>query len=133
FLEPLPPATTAPLIGGDMGAYLVHSNAEGASVYFDGELKGQITNGVLNVPVYVTGTPYRTWSVVKDGYATFNGTISTYPAKGETIDLQATLTLLPTTAPTTAATTTAKSPLSVAGVAGALAGLALLGFAARRR
>ena len=74
---------------------------------------------------------------MKDGYATFNGTISTYPAKGETIDLQATLTLLPTTVPTTAATTaattTAKSPLSAVGIAGALAGLALFGLAARRR
>lgn len=137
FLEPLPPATTVAPIGGDMGAYLVHSNAEGANVYFDADLKGQIANGVLNVPVYVTGTPYRTWSIVKDGYATFNGTISTYPAKGETIDLQATLTLLPTTVPTTAATTaattTAKSPLSAVGIAGALAGLALFGLAARRR
>ena len=136
YLDPLPPATTAAPIGGDMGAYLVHSNAEGATVYFDDQQKGTIANGVLNVPVYTTGTPYTTWSVVKAGYATFNGTISTYPAKGQTIDLQATLTLLPTSAPTTNATTaaptTAKSPLSAFGVAGAIAGLALLGLAARR-
>jgi hypothetical protein len=137
FLDPIVPATTAQLIGGDMGTYLVHSNAEGATVYFDADNKGQIANGVLSVPVYTTGTPYKTWSVVKPGYATFNGTISVYPAKGETIDLQATLTLLPTTTqttvPTTAVpTTTKKSPLSAVGVAGALAGLAVVGLAARR-
>ena len=47
-------------IGGDMGTYRVHVNVEGASVYFDGQLMGTIKDGILDVPVYVTGTPYRT-------------------------------------------------------------------------
>ncbi len=136
-LDPATPVTTASLIGGDMGYYLVHSNAEGGKVYFDSDYKGLIANGVLNVPVYVTGTPYRTWSVTKEGYATFNGTISTYPSKGQTIDLQATLTLLPTTPPTTNATTavptTTRAPLSGVCIVGALLSLAALGLAGRRR
>ncbi|MEN6341275.1 MAG: PEGA domain-containing protein [Methanospirillum sp.] len=136
FPDPITPTPTQSLIGGDMGYYLVHSNAEGARVYFDSDYKGNITSGVLNVPVYTTGTPYRTWSVVKEGYATFNGTISTYPSKGQTIDLQATLTLLPTTVPTTNATTavptTTKAPLSAICIAGALLSLAALGLAGRR-
>ncbi len=135
-LDPITPTATSSLIGGDMGYYLVHSNAEGGKVFFDSDYKGNITNGVLNVPVYTTGTPYRTWSITKAGYATFNGTISTYPSKGQTIDLQATLTLLPTTAPTTNATTaiptTTKAPLSGLCIAGALLSLAALGFAGRR-
>lgn len=137
FPRPSVPATTPIVIGGDIGYYLVHSNAEGGRVYFDADFKGNITNGVLNVSVYVTGTPYRTWSVTKEGYATFNGTITTYPAKGQTIDLQATLTLLPTTPPTTnaptAPPTTTASPLSPVAAFAALTSLAALGLAARRR
>ena len=106
------PATTPSVIGGDIGYYLVHSNAEGGRVYFDSDYKGQIANGVLNVPVYVTGTPYRAWSVTKEGYATFNETLSVYPSKGQTIDLQAVLTLLPATNATTAVPATTKAPLS---------------------
>lgn len=136
-LEPTAPATTAAPIGGDIGYYLVHSNAEGGTVAFDDEVKGTITNGVLNVSVFVTGTPYRTWSVAKEGYAPFNGTISVYPAKGETIDLQAVLTVLPTTVATTNATTaapaTTATPLSGLCIAGALLSLAALGLAGRRR
>jgi hypothetical protein len=136
-LDPATPATTSPLVGGDMGYFLVHSNAEGARVFFDSDYKGNITNGLLNVPVYVTGTPYRAFSVAKEGYTTFNGTISTYPSKGQTIDLQATLTLLPTTPPTTNATTpipsTTTAPLSGVCIAGAMLSLAALGLAARRR
>ena len=59
--------TTAPqLIGGDMGTYLVTANVEGANVSFDSDYKGVITDGQLAVPVYTTGTPYRTVTVQAD-------------------------------------------------------------------
>lgn len=135
-LEPAALATTPAVIGGDIGYYLVHSNAEGGRVYFDSDFKGTVQNGVLNVSVYVTGTPYRTWSVTKEGYATFNGTITVYPSKGQTIDLQAPLTLLPTTPPsvnaTTTAPTTTQAPIPPVCIAGALIVLVPLGLSRRR-
>jgi hypothetical protein len=97
-------------IGGDMGVFLVTSNVEGAKVAFDGEAKGEIKNGQLLVPVYVTGTPYKTVTVSADGYAPQSIGISTYPAKGETVEITATLTPV----------TTVPSPLSPFAVLGAL-------------
>ncbi|MDN7024575.1 PEGA domain-containing protein [Methanoculleus sp. FWC-SCC1] len=81
----------AETVGGDQGWYVVHANVDGADVYFDGDYKGQIANGELNVPVYTTGTPYQSYSVSKAGYTTYTAEISQYPAKGETVDLYATL------------------------------------------
>ncbi|NLX50352.1 MAG: hypothetical protein GXY82_10905 [Methanospirillum sp.] len=152
-LEPVPATTEPVVIGGDIGYFLVRSNAEGGQVSFDGDVKGNITDGVLNVSVYVTGTPYRTWSVSKDGFAPFNGTIIVYPAKGETIDLQAVLSVLTMSGTpaanatatgletttthaaneTTAAPTTTQSPLSLLPAAGAFLVLTGLGLAGRRR
>jgi hypothetical protein len=74
--------------------------------------------------------------IVKEGYATFNGTNSVYPQKWQTIDLQATLTLLPTSPPstnaTTAAPTTTKSSLSPVCTAGAIIALGALKIWRRR-
>jgi hypothetical protein len=81
----------AETIGGDQGWYVVHANVDGADVYFDGDYKGQIANGELNVPVYTTGTPYQTYTVSKEGYTTYTAEVSQFPAKGETVDLYATL------------------------------------------
>lgn len=100
---------SSPLIGGDIGYYRVHVNTDGATVSFDNEEKGKSASGILTVPVYVTGTPYRTFMVYKAGYIPFSGTIDTYPAKGQTIDLYATLNPLPGTP---VVTTTQKSPVS---------------------
>jgi hypothetical protein len=87
-------------IGGDQGWYVVYCNVNGANVYFDGVLQGQITQGTLTVPVYSTGTPYKTYSVQMEGYTTFNAPITQYPAKGEQVDLYATLNpVAPTTPP----------------------------------
>jgi len=86
----LPCGAEAP-IGGDQAWYAVHCNVEGASVYFDGEYKGEIQAGVLSVPVYTTGTPYRTYTVSKEGYTTFSDSIPGVPGKGEVFDLYATL------------------------------------------
>lgn len=100
-LSPLP-ETTETMVGGDMGWYVVHCNIEGATVFFDGLNKGEITRGVVYVPVYSTGTPYREYTVKKDGYFTYTGSVPTVPGKGETYDLYATLN--PTTTPSPGAT-----------------------------
>jgi hypothetical protein len=112
----LPASTTPVAIGGDTGWYVVHSNAEGANVSFDNDKKGIISQGILRVQIYVTGTPYRNYTVSKPGYVPFTGIITEYPAKGETIDLNGTLAAA---APTQ--TATPKSPLPVSVTAFALA------------
>ena len=105
-------ATTQAILGGDVGWYAVHSNVEGATVTFDNDAMGQIAGGLLKVRVYVTGTPYKTFTVYKPGYAPYTGTIDTYPGKGETVDLTATLNAQPETTPLPVSTTR-KSPVPV--------------------
>jgi hypothetical protein len=84
--------TAAPqLIGGDMGTYLVTANVEGANVSFDSNYKGVIANGQLAVPVYTTGTPYRTITVQAPGYAVYSANITQYPAANQTVDIPVTL------------------------------------------
>ena len=83
------------VIGGDMGIYRVHCNVDGARVYFDGELKGEIEGGILDVPVYTTGTPYRNYTVEKEGYRTYTGPINSVPAKGQIINIYVTLNANP--------------------------------------
>ncbi len=85
------PAGAEAPIGGDQAWYAVHCNVDGAGVFFDGEYKGEVQGGVLNVPVYTTGTPYMTYTVEKEGYTTFSDSIPAVPGKGETFDLYATL------------------------------------------
>ncbi len=113
-LNPVAPTTVAP-IGGDIGWFTVHCNVDGATVSFDNDVKGQIAQGVLTVQVYVTGTPYRTYTVVKPGYSTYTGVITQYPQKGQTVDLYATLNPVSTTTPT-------EAPLPIEIVVGALLG-----------
>jgi hypothetical protein len=103
------PTATPTSIGGDIGWYNVHSNVDGATVTFDNDAKGTIAKGTLSVKVFVTGTPYRAFTVYKSGYIPYTGTIEHYPAKGQTVDLYATLNAEPETmtpVPTT------KAPLS---------------------
>jgi|MTBAKMStandDraft_1061839.scaffolds.fasta_scaffold13281_4 hypothetical protein len=82
-------------IGGDMGTYRIHCNVDGANVYVDGEYKGEIVAGILDLPVYVTGTPYRTFTLEKEGYRTYTRTINSVPGKGQVIDIYAKLSALP--------------------------------------
>ena len=82
-------------IGGDMGTYRIHCNVDGAQVFFNGDFKGEINEGILDVPVYVTGTPYRTFTIEKEGYKTYTGTITSVPGKGQVIDIYARLSALP--------------------------------------
>ena len=118
----LNPVQTPAPIGGDVGWYTVHANVDGATVMFDNEVKGTISQGVLSVQVYTTGTPYRTYTLTKDGYAAYTGVSDRYPGAGETVDLYATLNPAPTPIPTQ------KSPLSpvLAGGALLIAGLLLI-------
>jgi hypothetical protein len=119
--------TTAVKIGGDTGYYKVNCNVDGATVTFDNEEKGYINDGSLKVQVYVTGTPYRTFTVSKAGYTPFNGTIGVYPAKGETVNLYATLNapLSETTSPESTSTQKSPEPFWVGGLAVIIAGAAL--------
>ena len=110
-LEPL-------TIGGDKGYYEVITNVAGAEVSFNDDDKGVTgEDGTLTVEVYVTGTPYTSYSVAKEGYETFNREITRYPAKGETVQLQAYLAMIPVTQPTSVPTTEpTQSPFPVAGI-----------------
>jgi hypothetical protein len=83
--------------GGNTGVYRVHCNINGASVYFDGAYKGNITDNILDVPVVTNGTPYRSFTVEKEGYKSYTGPINTVPAKGQVINLYSTLSALPVT------------------------------------
>lgn len=116
-LNPTQP-TQAPVIGGDIGWYTVHSNVDGATVMFDNTYQGIITNGILSVQVYTTGTPYSTYTVTKEEYLPFTSPVTGYPAKGQTVDLYATLNPAPTQVPT-------KSPLSLGIV---VFGIAVAGY-----
>jgi hypothetical protein len=121
-----PVATTQPtLIGGDVGWFVVHCNVDGATVMLDNTVEGTINQGTLTIQVYVTGTPFRTYTVTKEGYQPYTGTITQYPGKGETVDLYATLN--PTPTPTTKAPIGAG--IAVLGLAGAAVGL----FASRKK
>jgi len=117
-LNPTQP-TQPPVIGGDIGWYTVHCNVDGASVMFDNTQKGVITNGILTVQVYTTGTPYSTYTVTMNGYLPFTAPITSYPAKGETVDLYATLNPAPTPTP-------AGSPVSLVMAFSALVAVGLL-------
>jgi hypothetical protein len=123
-LNPTQP-TSSPLIGGDVGWYTVHANIDGATVMFDNEVKGVISQGVLSVQVYTTATPYKTYTVSKDGYVPYTGAIDRYPGNGETVDLYVTMNPSPTSTP--------KSPLSPALAGGALLIVGLLLAAGRKK
>ena len=128
-LNPLPtavPTTQMAPIGGDMGYYQVFCNIDGATVFFDTTNEGQISQGSLTVPVYVTGTPFKTYSVQMPGYATFSAPITEYPAKGETVKLFATLNPLITTAPTPTATKKAPLPVEICVLAMLIGGLGVI-------
>ncbi|MDE4908132.1 hypothetical protein L0665_05855 [Methanogenium marinum] len=91
FLVSMAAAMTG-TVGGDIGYYTVDAGIDGADVYFDDDLKGVTgADGTLTVDVYVTGTPYTTYKVEKQGYETYSGKITDYPAEGQIVTLTATL------------------------------------------
>ncbi|MDD1702372.1 MAG: hypothetical protein LUQ31_05275 [Methanoregula sp.] len=104
----LNPVTTAPTtaqetIGGSTAYYTIHCSVNGASVYFDNTYKGLISNGVLTVTVYTTGTPYSQYSVSASGYATATGSLPTLSSAGQTQNVYVTLTPVTATTVVTAA------------------------------
>jgi hypothetical protein len=106
-LNPVPttsPTTIMTPVGGDQGWYQVSCNVNGAFVYFDSDYKGEISGGSLTVPVYSTGTPYKTWRVEKGGYVTATGSLPAAPAKGQTVNVYVTLNPVSTPTPYPTAT-----------------------------
>jgi hypothetical protein len=83
------------LIEEDTGYYLVRCDVENASVFFDNDYKGRITEGKLLIEVVITQTPYSVFSVENEGYEKYQGVISPVPASGETLELVADMTPLP--------------------------------------
>ncbi|MFA6331983.1 MAG: PEGA domain-containing protein [Methanoregula sp.] len=106
-----PVATTSPtLIGGSNGFYEVTCNVNGASVYFDSSYQGKISSGTLTVPVYLSGTPYKTYRVEKSGYTTATGSMPSLPAKDKTVTFHVTLASATTQVQTVLTTATTESP-----------------------
>lgn len=122
-LNPVAPVTPMQPIGGDIGWYVVNCNVNGATVFFDTTNEGQIAQGTLTVQVYVTGTPYKTYSVQMPGYTTFNAPITQFPAQGEKVNLYATLNPVQTSTPVP--TTKAPLPSGIIVLAAIIAGLGI--------
>ena len=87
----------APCLGCDKGWIRVNCNVNGATVSFDDLSSGcTITGGSCDTEVGTTSTPFRTFTVQKPGYQIFTGSVISWPAKGETVNLYATLNPEPT-------------------------------------
>ena len=81
------------IVGGDKGYYLIHSNVDGAAVYFNNEWPvGEIENGTLLVETCTTCTPVFSFTVQKCGYYPLTQSVTEHPAKDEVVNLYANLT-----------------------------------------
>jgi hypothetical protein len=89
---------------GNQGWYVVNCNVNGATVSFNNQVVGVITQGTLTVPVYTTGKPYQTYTVSMNGYLLYTAALNSVPAPGQTVNLYATLNPAPTIPPTAAPT-----------------------------
>lgn len=86
-MEPMPP------IGGDPAYFMIHSNVDGAEVYFNGDwYAGTIENGTLLVETCTTCTPVWMYTVKKCGYFSLTQENDEYPGKDQTVHLYANLT-----------------------------------------
>ena len=113
-----------PPIGSGQGIIAVYCNVDGAQVYFDNAFEGNVSNGVLFVPVATTGTPVQSYRVQNTGYIPYTGSITQWPANGETVKVTA--TLVPSSVPTT------HTPLPVPVTIGALIGAGAVFLIARK-
>ena len=87
----------APCIGCDKGWIRVNCNVNGATVSYDDLSSGcTISGGSCDTEVGTTSTPFRTFTVQKPGYKLFTGSVTSWPAKGGTVNLYATLNPEPT-------------------------------------
>ena len=94
---------SAQMIGGDRGWYVFHSHADGTVISLDSEVKGVITDGELSVPVYITGTPYATYTASYDSgpyHESVTKSLPGVPEKGSSIDIYLDITPAPTPVPT---------------------------------
>ena len=57
----------------------------------DGKEMGMTMYGQLMIPVYTTGTPFKTMTATKPGFIPVTEEISEYPGAGETVDLYVTM------------------------------------------
>lgn len=86
-MEPMPP------IGGDPAYFMIHSNVDGAEVYFNGDwYAGTIENGTLLVETCTTCTPVWSYTVKKCGYFPLTDENDVFPGKDQTVHLYANLT-----------------------------------------
>ena len=86
-MEPIPP------VGGEKAYYMIHSNVDGAEVYFNGDwFEGTIENGTLLVQTCTSCTPVGSYTVSKCGYFPLTQVNHEYPGKDETVHLYANLT-----------------------------------------
>lgn len=80
-------------VGGGTGYYRVHSNVDGADVYFNNDwYQGKIENGTLLIRTCLTCTPVWTYTVKKCGYFALTQNNTRYPHQDEVIELYANLT-----------------------------------------
>jgi hypothetical protein len=91
------PAVSA--AGINQGWIQIFCNVDGASVFFDNNYQGLISDGQLLVPVYMA-TPVHSFRVEKEGFTTAAGTL-TMPDPGATTLAYATIRpiITPTTVP----------------------------------
>ena len=86
-MEPIPP------VGGEKAYYMIHSNVDGAEVYFNGDwYEGTIENGTLLVQTCTSCTPVWSYTIKKCGYFPLTQENHEFPGKDETIHLYANLT-----------------------------------------
>ncbi|GEM_PF-1391306 len=71
------------------GYYSVHSNVNGAKVYFDDKLKGTIKNNGFSLKT--TSAQYQSYGVEMNGYEPYYGDISDTPQNGGIVHLDAML------------------------------------------
>jgi hypothetical protein len=92
----IPITTSGPCLGCDKGWIRVNCNVDGATVSFNDLSSGcTVTVGSCDTEVTTTIMPFRTFTVQKPGYQIFTGPVTSWPAKGETINLYATLNPVP--------------------------------------
>ncbi|WP_440950735.1 carbohydrate-binding protein [Methanosphaerula subterraneus] len=90
------PPEEPPIVGGDVGYFLVSTAPAGASIYLEDLSStrypvGTTTDGPLNVTIHLTATPMRKVIATLSGYHDAVWNITQYPAKGQTVPVTLTL------------------------------------------
>lgn len=90
------PPEEPPIVGGDVGYFLVSTAPAGASIYLEDisstrYLVGTTTDGPLNITIHLTATPMRKVIANLSGYRDAVWNITQYPAKDQTVPVTLTL------------------------------------------